>query len=81
MKSNTSSASFHPARVMNSWKGSMTASRNVRGAPCDSCGSSTISVIAAPGSMNNAVTTNTDDQGSKSERISASDPGTRLEIR
>ena len=59
----------------------MTASRSVRGMPCLSCGSLTISVIAMPGSMKSAVTRNTDDHGRRSERISASDPGMRLDIR
>ena len=66
---------------MNSWNGSTTASRSVLGAPFVNCGSATSSVIATPGSMNSAVIRNTDDQGSRSERISASDPGMRLEIR
>ncbi len=48
---------------------------------CGERGSLTSSVIATPGSMNSAVMMKTDDHGSRSERISASDPGTRLEIR
>ena len=40
-----------------------------------------MALYARPGSMNSAVIVNTDDQGIRSARISASDPGTRLEIR
>ncbi len=70
-----SSALFHPWRVMNSWKGSTTASRKVLGGDAR-CGSLTISVIAMPGNMNSAVTMNTMLHGRWSARISDSEPGT-----
>ncbi len=81
MNSSTPSAVRHPLRVTNSWNGSTTASRSVRGRPLTSPGSRTASVIAIPGSMKSAVTRYTLDHGIRSARISASAPGTRLEIR
>ena len=81
MNSSTSSASFQPERWMNSRKGSTTASRSVLGAAAVASGSRTTSVITSPGSRNSAVTMNTVDHGMRSARISASEPGTRLEIR
>ena len=52
-----------PLRVMNSWNGSTTASRSVRGRPVTSSGSRTTSVSAMPGSMNSAVIEVDDDHG------------------
>ena len=66
---------------MNSRNGSTTASRSVFGAAAVAAGSRTASVIASPGSMNSAVTKNTDGHGIRSARISDSEPGIRLEMR
>ena len=80
MKQTTSSACDHPARLINSRNGSTMASANVCGGTA-ATGSRTSSVITSPGSMNSAVTRNTDDHGTRSATISATEPGTRLEIR
>ena len=66
---------------MNSRNGSTTASRSDFGAARVAAGSLTTSVIARPGSRKSAVMTNTDGHGMRSARISASEPGTRLEMR
>ena len=81
MKASTSSAEDTPCRAKNSWKGSTTASRRVRGAASVTAGSRTISVMTMPGSMNSEVIMNTMSHGMRSARISDSDPGTRPEMR
>ena len=55
--------------------------RSVFGAAAVAAGSRTTSVITRPGSRKSAVMMNTDVHGMRSARISASEPGTRLEIR
>jgi hypothetical protein len=81
MKARIISASLSPARLMNSWKGSTTASRKVFGALPATSGSRAKSASSMPGSMNSAVMTKTCSQGRRSARISESEPGTSPAMR
>ena len=76
MNASTATAVFQPSRAKNSRNGSITASRSVCGASSESLTSRITREVTTPTPMKPPVIQNTEDHGSQSDRISASDPGT-----